>query len=56
FQQDNDPKHRCKVAEEFFTKKRICHLDWPPSSPDLNIIEYAWDQLDHLVHAHKALP
>ncbi|KAF9440151.1 hypothetical protein P691DRAFT_688600, partial [Macrolepiota fuliginosa MF-IS2] len=31
-------------------------LDWPSSSPNLNIIEHAWDQLDHLVCAHEALP
>lgn len=56
FQQDNDPKHRSKVAEEFFKKKRVPRLAWPPSSPDLNIIEQVWDQLDRLVRAREALP
>ena len=56
FQQDNDPKHRCKVATAFLLKKRINCLPWPPSSPDLNIIEHVWDQLDHLIRARKSLP
>lgn len=32
FQQDNDPKHRCKVAEAWFSQKKIKRLTWPPSS------------------------
>jgi hypothetical protein len=56
FQQDNDLKHRCKVAEGWFQTKKINHLPWPPSSPDMNIIEYVWDQLDGLVRARNPLP
>jgi hypothetical protein len=56
FQQDNDPKHCSKVAEAWFTKKRVCQLPWPPSSPDMNIIEHVWNQLDVLVHARNPLP
>jgi transposase len=56
FQQDNDPKHRCKVAEEFLKRKKINRLSWPPSSPDLNIIEHVWDQLDRLLRVRTQLP
>ena len=56
FQQDNDPKHWCKVAEEWFRKKNVWCLLWPPSSPDMNIIEHVWDQLDALVCACYLLP
>jgi len=56
FQQDNDPKHRCKVAEAWFQSKNVKRLPWPPSSPDMNIIEHVWDQLDALVHARNPLP
>ena len=56
FQQDNDPKHRCGVAEAWFTKKKIHCLPWAPSSPDMNIIEHVWDQLDALIHARNPLP
>ncbi|PFH49187.1 hypothetical protein AMATHDRAFT_148274, partial [Amanita thiersii Skay4041] len=31
-------------------------LPWLPSSPDMNIIEHVWDQLDTLVHACNPLP
>ena len=40
FQQDNDPKHHSKVAEEWFRKKNVKCLLWPPSSPNMNIIEH----------------
>ena len=56
FQQDNDPKHRCKVAEAWFQSKNVKCLPWPPSSPDMNIIEHVWDQLDALVCARNPLP
>jgi hypothetical protein len=56
FQQDNDPKHRSKVAEEWFRNKNVKRLSWPPSSPDMSIIEHVWDQLDALVRARNPLP
>ncbi|EPQ49997.1 hypothetical protein GLOTRDRAFT_8300, partial [Gloeophyllum trabeum ATCC 11539] len=31
-------------------------LLWPPSSPDMNIIEHVWDHLDRMVHACDPLP
>ena len=30
--------------------------DWPPSSPDMNIIKHVWDQLDALIHTRNPLP
>lgn len=56
FQQDNDPKHTSRVAKEWFEAKKFKVLPWPPSSPDMNIIEHVWDQLDHLVRARNPLP
>jgi len=56
FQQDNDPKHTSKLAKGWFKKRRFRLLDWPPSSPDMNIIEHVWDQLDALVRARSQLP
>jgi hypothetical protein len=49
FQQDNDQKHWSKVAKDWFWKKNVKCLLWPPSSPNMNIIEHIWDQLDALV-------
>lgn len=55
FQQDNNPKHKSKVAQEWFAQRNVKQLPWPPSSPDMNIIEHVWDQLDALVCAHNPL-
>jgi len=55
FQQDNDPKHTSKVDQEWFWKKNIKKLLWLPSSPDMNIIEHVWDQLDALVRCQAQI-
>lgn len=56
FQQDNDPKHTSRLAQNWFKKRRFHLLSWPPSSPDMNIIEHVWDQLDALIRARNPLP
>jgi hypothetical protein len=52
----NDPKHTSKMATEWFQKKKIDKLDWPVNSPDMNIIEHAWDYLDRRVRLRSPLP
>ncbi|GBL84257.1 Transposable element Tcb2 transposase [Araneus ventricosus] len=50
FQQDNDPKHRSKHIQNWFSHRHVTLLDWPNPSPDLNIIEGVWAELErHLV-------
>ena len=56
FQQDNDPKHTSRMAQRWFQEHDITLLPWPPSSPDMNIIEHVWDHLDRLVRAREVLP
>ena len=45
FQQDNDPKHTSRHAEEYMEEN---HINWwrtPPESPDANPIENIWHEL-----------
>lgn len=56
FQQDNDPKHKSRLAMGWLKMHHVKLLDWAPSSPDMSIIEHVWDQLDALIRAHDPLP
>lgn len=46
FQQDNNPKHTSHRATTWFAKNNFDLLHWPPSSPDMNIIENVWNLLE----------
>lgn len=54
-QQDNDPAHRqagqC-IEQHRASSKSRAHLleNWPPHSPDLNIIENVWSMVDRRVN------
>ena len=39
FQQDNDPKHKSDIVQDWIIKKGIDMIKWPANSPDMSPIE-----------------
>ncbi|ESK86754.1 transposable element tc1 [Moniliophthora roreri MCA 2997] len=56
FQQDGTPSHCVKTTTEWFNKHHIPLFPYPPSSPDLSLIEPVWHILKSKLHDYKHQP
>ncbi|CDO72837.1 hypothetical protein BN946_scf185002.g22 [Trametes cinnabarina] len=56
FQHDNDPKHTARLVQEWLEHQNLLVLPWPPSSPDLNIIENVWAEIKKRLETYRPRP
>ena len=45
FQQDNAPIHKSAIAKSWLHDNDVERIEWPPGSPDFNIIENIWSHM-----------
>jgi len=50
FQQDNAPVHKAYSVMDWLERNSIEVVDHPPYSPDLNLIEHVWVELQKRLH------
>ena len=53
---DNARLHRAHVTNQYLEDASIVRTDWPARSPDMNLIEHAWDMLQKVISARPVQP
>lgn len=53
---DNASNHTARIVKKWLSEHNINCMDWPPKSPDQNIIENLWHYLDIRVRIHGGSP
>ena len=53
---DGAPAHRARTTTAYLNANNVNVVDFPPKSPDLNIIENIWDELNRRVKRTGAIP
>ena len=53
---DNARPHRAQVTNQYLEDATIIRMDWPARSPDMNLIEHAWDMLQKAISARPIQP
>ena len=53
---DNARTHRAHVTYQYLEDATIIRMDWPARSPDMNLVEHAWDMLQKAISARPVQP
>ena len=54
FMQDNAPCHKSAKTRDFLAQNGVNCIEWPPYSPDLNLIENIWAYLKQKLYSDFA--
>ena len=56
FQQDNACAHTARLTRDFLQQHNFRTLPWPALSPDLNLIEHLWDEIQRRLNDIRPRP